>query len=137
MPEKAARRQRAGGTKQAATPRVGIVYLVGDKLWIDATPLAGAGRYAGFAIHEGDHITYWAQLVKQGAVPNTEYERFPRGRVAHDTKTDQFTLLADECILRKKAVVRAILRQMHLPLKGTTIGPDSHYRCFHCLGRSR
>ena len=96
-----------------------------------------AGRYADFAIHEGDHITYWAQLVKQGAVPNAEYERFPRGRVAHNMKTDQFTLLADECILRKKAVVRAILRQMHLPLKGTTIGPDSHYRCFHCLGRSR
>jgi hypothetical protein len=45
MPEKVARRQRAGGTKQAATPRVGIVYLVDDKLWIDATPLTGAGRF--------------------------------------------------------------------------------------------
>jgi len=33
--------------------------------------------------HERSHIDYWAELVKRGKVPNTEYEEFPRGRVAY------------------------------------------------------
>ncbi len=42
---------------QRPAPKVGIVYLVGDKLWIDSTPLTEAGRFGDFAIHERDHIS--------------------------------------------------------------------------------
>ena len=62
-------------------PKVGIIYFVEGKLLIDSTPLAQAGSYAGIAIHELDHITYWSELVKTGQVPNSEYEGYPRGRV--------------------------------------------------------
>jgi hypothetical protein len=59
--------------------KVGIIYLVGGELLIDSTPLAQAGRYGDFRIHERGHIDYWANLVKRGEVPNTEYEEFPPG----------------------------------------------------------
>ena len=129
--------QRRRKVKLAAMPQAGIFYFVGEKLMIDSTPLDQAGSYGDFAIHERDHISYWAELVKGGKVPNSEYERFPRGRVAFNTKTSKFTLLADKCILRRKRVVSRILSRLDLPPKDTASGTDSHYRCSRCLGRSR
>jgi hypothetical protein len=122
---------------QPTSPKVGIIYFVGGELLIDSTPLARAGRYGDFRIHKRGHIDYWGQLVKRGKVPNTEYEEFPRGRVAYHTKSGKFTLLADECILSQEDVVSMILSQLNIPQKHTDIGTDSHYRCFRCPGHSR
>jgi hypothetical protein len=132
----AERRGKGKGDRsdRAATAQVGIVYLVGDKLWIDSTPIAGAGRYANSAIHEPNHLDYWSQLVRSGDVPDVEYEEHPRGRVAYNTKTGKYTLLADRCILGRKSLVRRILSGMKLPVGGTQIDRDSHYRCYRCLG---
>jgi len=120
-----------------STPKVGIIYLVDDKLWIEATPLAGAGHFGDFAIHERDHYQYWAQLVRGGSVPNVEYEEYPRGRVAYNKKTAKFLLLADRCILGRKSLVSKILSRLHLPPNETETGTDEHYRCSRCLGLSR
>ena len=117
-------------------PSVGIFYLVKGKLLIDSTPLAQAVRHGDHLIHERDHIKYWAQLVSTGAVPYDEYEEHPRGRVAYNEKTCKYTLLADRCILGKKSLVAKIVSRLNLPVGRTTIDTDSHYRCFHCLGRS-
>jgi hypothetical protein len=119
-----------------AEPEVGIVFLVGGKLLIDRTPLSQAGHYGHHLIHERGHNEYWGQLFKMGAVPSEEYEEYPRGRVAYDTKTGKFTLLADKCILGKKSIVRKIVSVMKLPV-GTETDTDPHYRCFRCLGRRR
>jgi hypothetical protein len=121
--------------KYKAPPQVGIIYFVKGKLFIDSTPLALAGRYGDSMIHERDHISYWAELVESGRVPNAEYEECPRGRVAYDTTSGQFRLLADKCILSRKAIVRKILSAMNLPVETTKIDTDSHYRCFRCLSR--
>jgi hypothetical protein len=131
----AERRGKGKGDRsdRAATAQVGIVYLVGDKLWIDSTPIAGAGRYANSAIHEPNHLDYWSQLVRSGDVPDVEYEEPPRGRVAYNRKTGKYTLLADRCILGRKSLVSQILSRMHLPPKDTETGTDSHYRCSRCL----
>ena len=59
--------------KYRATPRVGIIYFVRGKLFIDSTPLAQAGS-GDSNIHERDHISYSAELVESGRVPNAEYE---------------------------------------------------------------
>ena len=126
--------QRRKNTKLTQTPEVGIIYVVGTKLWIDATPLAEAGRFSDFAIHERDHYQYWAQLVSTGDVPDVEYEEHPRGRVSYNEKTGKYTLLADRCILGRKSLVRRILSGMKLPVGGTQIDRDSHYRCYRCLG---
>jgi hypothetical protein len=137
FPQDAKKRMRERENTKPTATKVGIIYLVGEKLLIDSTPLAQAGSYGDSAIHERDHISYWAELVKSGKVPSSEYEEFPRGRVAYDTKTGKFTLLADKCILRRKGVVKKILSGMNLPPKDTETGTDSHYRCFRCLGRNR
>jgi hypothetical protein len=119
------------------SPKVGIIYLVAEELLIDSTPLAQAGRYGDFRIHERSHIDFWGELAKSGKVPNSEYEEFPRGRVAYHTKSGKFTLLADECILSQISVVSKILSQLNIPPKDIDMGTDSHYRCFRCLGHSR
>jgi hypothetical protein len=118
------------------SPRVGIIYLVAGELLIDSTPLAQAGRYGEFKIHGRGHIDYWAELVKSGKVPHAEYEESPRGRVAFHPKTNKFGLLADQCILSQEKILGKIFSQLHIPLKDTAIGTDSHYRCFRCLNRS-
>lgn len=118
-------------------PNVGIIYLVGDKLWIDATPIARAGNFGDFSFHARYHSQYWEELVKQRAVPDTEYEQYPRGRVSYDRKSDKFELLADRCILSEKRLVAAILLQMNVPVRRTETGTDNLYRCFRCSGRSR
>jgi hypothetical protein len=123
---------------EAAAPSVGIIYLVRGKLLIDSTPLTQAGRYGDFAIHERGHIEYWAELVKKGEVPNSEYEEFPRGRVAYDIKAGKFMLLADRVYPdARKGIVGKILSRLHIPPKNTEVNTDSHYRCFRCLGHSR
>jgi hypothetical protein len=43
-------------------PEVGIIYLVGDNLWIDATPIARAGNFGDLSFHERYHFQYWEQL---------------------------------------------------------------------------
>jgi len=50
----------------------------------------------------------------------------------YNTKTRQFTMLADRCILKRKDLVTKIKREMRLP-KNSKVGGDSHYRCFDCL----
>ena len=134
-PTEAKRKMKKHKTDKSSGPKVGIIYLVGDKLFIDSTPLSRAGQHGNHLIHEGDHISYWAELVKSGKVPNREYEELPRGRVAYDTKSGKFGLLADKCILDLNGIVRKILSRMNLPPKDTESGTDSHYRCIRCLGR--
>ena len=119
------------------SPSVGIFYLVGSILLIDSTPLPHAGHYGDFKIHEDSHIDYWAELVASGKVPSSEYEEFPRGRIAFHLKSGKFGLLADSCILGQEKILGKIFSQLNIPLKNTVIGTDSHYRCFRCLNISR
>lgn len=73
--------------------------------------------------------------MKAGRVPEGEYEEHPRGRVGYNSRTGEYHLLADACILRKKSLVKTIMRKMSLPAN-TKIETDSHYRCFRCLVRA-
>ncbi len=119
--------------KTAAEPRVGIFWLVKGKLLIEATPLSKAEAYGDFKVHAADHFSVWARLQQAGTVlPEMEYEEAPRGRVMYNTKTGQFTLLADRCILGRKEVVARIKSELRLPTN-TKLDTDSHYRCFACL----
>jgi hypothetical protein len=56
-------------------PRVGIFWLIGQRLVIDAMPLSKASKYGDCKIYEGDHITLWSEMEKCGEVPrDTDYE---------------------------------------------------------------
>jgi hypothetical protein len=115
------------------TPQIGVFYLLGGKLWIDATPLARAGNLGDLAFHELEHEQFWRQLVNKGVAPDTEYTEFPRGRVSYDRRSGEFTLLADLCILWQEGLVKTILSRMRLPVRCTKTGTDAGYRCHGCL----
>jgi hypothetical protein len=114
------------------------IFLVSNKLLIDRTPVSEGEIYGDFRIHERGHDMYWEALKKTGVVPqDSEYDDYPRGRVGYNTKTGQYSLFLDRCILKNKSVVNKIMSELKLPTKGTEMDTDSHYRCRHCLGRGR
>src|ERR1035441_3986093 len=122
---------------QCETPMVGIFWMVGRRIIIDTKPLSEAGKYGEFKIYDGDHVTYWSELEKRGQVPqDSDYEEHPRGRVNYNTRTNQFTFLADRCILQEQNVVKKLMSVMHLP-NDTALLTDGHYRCFCCLSGNR
>jgi hypothetical protein len=116
--------------KPAAEPRLGIFWLVNGKLLIDSAPLSECEKYGDHLNYPGSHIHVWERWRQVGTAPvESEYEEFPRGRVMYRTT---FTLLADRCILNRKELIAEIKKALCLP-KQTSLGTDSHYRCFHCL----
>ena len=120
--------------ESAATPKVGIFWLVADNVIFDTSTIASAEEYAGRATHALGHIECWSRLQKDGLAPrDMEYEEPPRGRVVYDTKASQFTVYADRCILIKKQLVSRIMDELNLPRKSTSTSTDSHYRCSYCL----
>ena len=117
-------------------PHVGIFWLIRGEILFDTTPLTKAETFGDFKIHSGNHISVWQEWVLARRVPpEVEYEEYPRGRVAFDTKSKRFNLLADRCILLEKGVLAKIKNQMRLP-RNTTTGTDPHYRCQACMERS-
>lgn len=81
-------------------------------------------------------MRHWTERQSLGDLPlDTEHEEHPRGRVVFHTKTCRYSLCADRCILKRKAVIKRIIMTMHLPIDMTDTLTDSHYRCFRCLER--
>ena len=129
MPKPAANK-RNNATTEA---RLGIFWLVDGKLLIDSVPLSECERYGDHLNYPDSHTRVWEQWQQIGKAPaESEYEEYARGRVMCDMKTKKFTLLADRCILKQKNLIATIRNELHLP-KQTSLGTDSHYRCFHCL----
>jgi hypothetical protein len=119
-----------------AEPHVGIFWLFRGNVLFDTTPISEAESFGDFRIHPGNHISIWEQFrLARMVPPEAEYEEYPRGRVAFDSKTKRFNLLADRCILRRRDILAKIKDQMHLP-RNTSEGADPHYRCQACLERS-
>jgi hypothetical protein len=118
-------------------PKVGIFWLMGKRLILDASPLSEAELYGDCLTQRNSHIDYWTAQQRLGTVPrDIEYEEPPRGRVVFDTKADRFMVYADRCILAKEPVVSRILKEMNLPRGQTDVQTDGHYghyKCFRCL----
>jgi hypothetical protein len=114
-------------------PKLGIFWLVADELVLVSTPLDQCELYGDVMNEPRSHVDYWAELQAKGRAPRgAEYEEFARGRVVHNVKTKQYTLMADKCILARTDVVKRILSELHLP-KNTMLDTDFHYRCSVCL----
>ncbi len=113
---------------------VGIIFMRGNDLWIDATPISNAVDYGALKTHDTGHPAYWEQLQERGAVPrDEEYDEIPRGRVTYDTRRKTFLLFLDRCISKRPAMVSRIFATLHLPpIPATEVGGDSHYVCPGC-----
>jgi hypothetical protein len=132
--------------KKAGTPEVGIIFLVGTKLFVEGEPVSSAEvirvRHlpldAQFVNFDGNHDNYWDRLKAMGAVPrSSEYDDFPRGRVVYNVATGRYRLFADACILAQKSVVAKIIALMNLPSAKLEISTDDHYVCLRCLRTQR
>jgi len=121
-------------------PKVGIFWLIGERLILDASFLSETEAYGDCLTHRNSHIDYWTEQQRLGGVPKEmEYEEAPRGRVVFNKKTERFMLYADRCILDKKPVVNRIRELMQLPSDRTDVRTDGHfghYKCYRCLGTS-
>jgi hypothetical protein len=121
--------------KPATEPRLGIFWLVRDKLLIESAPVSACELYGDHLNYPSSHIRVWEHLQQIGKAPvESEYEEYARGRVMCDMKTKRFTLLADRCILKRKDLIVQIKKELHLPMQ-TSLDTDPHYRCFTCLHR--
>ena len=119
--------------KAATEPRLGIFWLVKAKLLIDSAALAECEKYGDHLNFPRGHNRVWEDWQQIGKAPvESEYEEYARGRVMCDTGAKQFSLFADKCILRRKDLIAAIKKELHLP-KQTSLGTDPHYRCSTCL----
>ena len=71
-----------------AQPKVGIFWLVGERLILDASPLSEAEPYGDCLTHRNSHIEYWTEQQSLGTAPREkEYEGAPRDRVVFNRKT--------------------------------------------------
>jgi hypothetical protein len=125
---------RARSTKDQL-PRVGIVFVVGIKIFIESTPVDQGEACAGFVNHAGGHEAFWERLWLTGDVPEEPYESVPRGRAIFDQSTGKYVLYLDKCITTQPNIVRSIRTQLNLPASTQIRFDDSHYRCSACLNK--
>ena len=117
---------------------MGIIFVVGDQILIESTPVSEGEAYGDCMGHARGHEQFWADLQEQGHAPgDEEYIGIPRGRALFSKRTGQYLLLLDRCILRQPKLVREIRRRMNLPIRSMQISKDDHYRCKVCMGTSR
>jgi len=121
-------------TSATTEARVAIFWFFNDRLILDVTPLSEAEPYGTALTHPTSHIDHWERLQRKGKVPSdVPYEEPARGRIIFDGREGRFHLLADQCILGRRDIIKAILKATHLPPGKTAEGRDEHDRCFGCL----
>jgi len=120
--------------RHAQPAEVGIIFLYGNRLFIDSTPISDAADYGALKTYEKGHPDYWEELQRSGVVPrDIEYDEVPRGRVTADPRRGTFLLLLDRCIRSRQDLVDHIRELMHLPAGSETeVSRDSHYVCPGC-----
>jgi hypothetical protein len=118
--------------KRKEASAVGVFFVHGDNLWIDATRVDEAILYGDMKTHDRSHEDFWERLQANGGVSrDEEYDECPRGRVCYDTRQRAFRLYLDRCIADNKNAVSRIIRGMNLP-PATRAELDSHYKCPRC-----
>jgi hypothetical protein len=77
-------------------PKVGIFWLVAERLIADSTPLDLAEDYANCKTHARSHLEFWQDLTRAGAIVEDDYEEHPRGRIVYNTATKRFKRMKGE-----------------------------------------
>lgn len=113
--------------------RIGIFWLISGRLTMKVGPVSDFQRDGYTLGFPQSHIAYWATLHESKYVPfDSDYEKYPRGRVVFDVRSRRFKLFADYCILEKKEILRQIIKSMRLPHRQTDALPDEDYSCERC-----
>src|ERR1039458_7536713 len=113
--------------------RVGIVFLVEDRVLIESTPLSAVEIQSGCQDHGGSHDQFWEELLAKRVVPlGSEYDQYPRGRIVYRVTTSRFVAMLDRCIIRREETVTRMIDLLHLPADQVDVNTDSHYVCPDC-----
>jgi hypothetical protein len=121
------------------TSHVGIYWLGqtsnGEaRLLAAGCPIDQAEAYGDCLTHGPGHYETWAQWRRdrtvdpalRALVRSSEYEDWPRGRIAFDRSRDLFILYADRKLIAPETIAR-IETQFHLPTERTEVQSDLHY----------
>jgi hypothetical protein len=84
---------------ESRVPEVGIVYLIGEDLFMDGVPAKDAEDYGEFKIYDRDHFSWFENELAyihsiSSIVKGKEYEDFPRGRVSYSKLEDMYYILS-------------------------------------------
>lgn len=121
---------------------VGIFWAVRQKksaptLLQHRCSLKDAEMYGRMLTCAHGHYEVWGQWqngsrpVRAGFAPlvaGSEYDEWPRGRVVYDPNDKRFVLYADERILRRPSLVKAIREIFGLAADRTSTKGDHHYQ---------
>ena len=129
--------QRRRTVKIAVSIKSASSSLSEMKLLIDPTPLGQAGSYGDFAIHERDHISYWAELVKDVEGSQQRVRAISSAGEWRITRRRASSRFSPTDASWAEEPYQQIVSRLHLPPKDTETGTDSHYRCFRCLGHGK
>jgi len=122
---------------ESRVPEVGIVYLIGEDLFMDGVPAKDAEDYGEFKIYDRDHFSWFENELAyihsiSSIVKGKEYENFPRGRVSYSKLEDMYYILLDRCIIKNKDDIKEIIKMFHIPYNKYVIKKDNHYVCPKC-----
>ena len=117
--------------------------VVGSRpeLLVASCHLSEAEPYGDFLTYAPGHYETWQRwrgsrelsAPARAVVRAYEYEEWPRGRIVFDTINHQFVLYADRQLIGE-ARVEEICRQFDIPIFGTRVERDAHYRSSERLG---
>jgi hypothetical protein len=112
-------------------PKVGIFFVVENRLVIEAVPVAQGEPY-GETIGYGSHYEFWEKFVPSNARERRfkarAYDASPRGRVVYLTREQRFVLYADACLTPDTLQGLAT----HFGLTAPELARDGHYQCAAC-----
>jgi hypothetical protein len=119
-------------------PCVGIFYVVGDKLYLEAIPTADATTSGYVKTYVKTLPTFWEDYVLP-RVPHLKIYsagHFPRGRVFFSTQEDIYRLQADKCILQNRELVEKIVSEMGLPKSQVKMSWNNDCECEACKSKT-
>jgi hypothetical protein len=123
-----ARNLAVGRSCRASMPKVGIFWLIDNKLVADSNPWRQADLHGGFYCGKNGHAVIWKTLQRlRPQWQGKEYTDFARGRVLFDSMEAVFLVYSSQAIVNSLDLKKMILAEFKLPMAATKFTADYHY----------
>lgn len=110
------------------TGRIGIFWIVKDKIIVFSEALNTLKPVADYKDSNFSHIKKWREVQKRYPVfLNTPYEALNRGRITFNIKSEKYHLYVSKRIKLNQAIIHKIIKKFSLPLNKVIVEEDIHY----------
>jgi hypothetical protein len=121
--------QRIERWREAATPEVGIFYVIAGELWLNRTPIPEARQLREVIIQSGNHRSYWHNLRRMIRIlEGLPHDCYPRGLVVFVKATGRYHVYLGPEILTHEPLIRHVMDAMYLPAAQTEVQLAPHFR---------